>query len=55
MNQFVRFLETASKFLRSLETKRHANQHPNAVVLCWLGGGGGGVRAGEGFNYFCVS
>lgn len=37
-----------SKFLRWLDTKRHANQHPNTVVLYWLG-------AGEGLNYFCGS
>lgn len=37
-----------SKFLRCLDTKRHANQHPNTVVLYWLG-------AGEGLKYFCGS
>lgn len=37
-----------SKLLRWLDTKRYANQHPNTVVLYWLG-------AGEGLNYFCGS
>ena len=36
------------KFLRWLDAKRHANQHPNTVVLYWLG-------AGEGLYYFCGS
>lgn len=40
--------ELHSKFSRCLDTKRHANQHPNTVVLYWLG-------AGEGLKYFCGS